>query len=60
MRSSWTPRPPRPAERAAAGAVAAVVGTAVGVVAFYFARLFLYRDELPLAPPKAEGAGEDR
>lgn len=51
MKVGWAPRPPEPRESVLAGAFAAATGLAVGMAAFYLARLLLFREEVLLEPP---------
>lgn len=51
VRTGWVRRPPERGERGEAALIAAAVGVAVGLGAFYLAKLLLFREELRLGPP---------
>ena len=56
-RVTWIRRPPDPAERRRAGAVALATAAAVGGAVYYLARTLLARDRIALRPEE-EGRRE--
>lgn len=51
-RRRWVRHRPGPEENRAAAGIAFGLGAAVGVVVFYFARIFLSREPLESRPPE--------
>jgi hypothetical protein len=50
----WVRGPSTPATKGMAGVLAVAAGAVVGGTVYYFARMFLDREVLPLGPPESE------